>query len=69
MDMAAELIPRLHICEIAPSLACDHDLASRSRHLFKDNYLSLYAVLCKCLRRAGCSHKARRTRAYYYNVS
>ena len=73
VHMPAELVPCLQVCEIAPALSCDHDLASRALHLLQHHhaaaavaagYVTLHAAFAaKRRRRSRCRHKSRSTAA------
>jgi hypothetical protein len=69
VNVSAELVPGLHIGEIAPSLSGNHYLSTRSGHLLKYNDPSGFAVNLKLSGSSGCSHKARSTSTYNNNIS
>ena len=65
MNMPAELIPCLQVGEVASSLSCDHDLASRALHLLQHQHTSAAAKRCSC----SCSrHESGCSATYDYNL-
>ena len=47
LDMLGELVPGLHVREVAPALAGDHDLAPGAGHLFQDGDLRTFSPVCE----------------------